>query len=488
MQVTEELVAERIGSSTVVGCAPFRVSSMSSLDQSPSFFAWLARVAGGRRLAATILVALVLPLLLSDGPRHPAVLGVPHIYGGDEPHYLVMLHSVVGDGDLDLRDEYEAARQGGPEAGATFAAHPLDHHTLWFAADGTRWPWYRVFEMPTPDDPPIEGLPAPPRKLPGVTVDFSDRAERSSHPAGLALLVAPFAAPFRGTRFVEPLALILTALVTAATAFFTRRLFRLFSRDDAVVDAATIVAVLGTPLWAYGRIFVTEPWLACCCAGALALALGSDAYALAGVLVAVGMQMKPPFALVALPLLADVALRRDVRRTLALGLPVGVGAALVLASNARFFGAPLRAAQAWESGSFSGGALGLLFSWDHGLFVFAPALVVALMGWPSLVRARPRRAWVLVATFLGYGALMALWRDWRGGYSYGPRLIVPLIPIVFAGLVPAIESSPARPAPLRRAMATLCGLSLVVSAVGAIASFTFWGTHPLVEPFRAFSR
>ena len=27
-------------------------------------------------------------------------------YGGDEPHYLLAAHSVVHDGDVDVRDEY----------------------------------------------------------------------------------------------------------------------------------------------------------------------------------------------------------------------------------------------------------------------------------------------------------------------------------------------------------------------------------------------
>ena len=32
---------------------------------------------------------------------------------------------------------------------------------------------------------------------------------------------------------------------------------------------------------------------------------------------------------------------------------------------------------------------------------------------------------------------------------------------------------------------TLFTLSLVISAIGAVVSFTFWHSHPLVEPFLA---
>src|SRR5438477_2118435 len=276
------------------------------------------RLASPRLFAWVVVVAVLVPLLFSDAPGR-ATLGVPRIYASDEPHYMVMLTSLVEDGDLDLGDDYEAARHGGDAAGRNFAAHLLDHHTLWFAADGTRWPWYRIYDLPTSGPwPRIDGIPAPAPRRPGVTADFIGRPEYSSHPAGLAMLLAPLLLPLRGTHFVEAGALVLTALVTAATAFFTRRLFRVFTRDAGILHAATFLAVLGTPVWAYGRIFMTEPWLACFATGAAALALEGDAYFLAGVLVAMGMQMKPPFALVGAPLLADVVLRRDVRRTLAL--------------------------------------------------------------------------------------------------------------------------------------------------------------------------
>ena len=41
---------------------------------------------------------------------YAATLGMPAFaetqFGGDEPHYLLAAESILGDGDVDLRDEY----------------------------------------------------------------------------------------------------------------------------------------------------------------------------------------------------------------------------------------------------------------------------------------------------------------------------------------------------------------------------------------------
>jgi hypothetical protein len=433
-----------------------------------------------RRLFSALALALMIPLFVSDDGAGGVHVGLPRIFSGDEPHYLVMVNSLVDDGDLDLRNDYDAARSGELRAGRNFAGRPLDHQIVWYTENGVRWPWGRVYELP-PDGASREQGASPPRHIPGAP-DFRTQPEYSAHPPGLAFLVAPLVAPLRKTPLVEPTVLLVTALITFVTAVFTRRLFRVFSDDTGVVNVATLLTILGTPLWAYSRALFTEPWLACCSVGAAALALGSDAYALAGALVAIGMLMKPPFALVGVPLLVDTIVRRDLRRSVALALPMTVGAAAVLGLNAHFFGSPFRAPQPWETGSVVGGPLGLLFSWNHGLFLFAPAAIVALLGWPSLFRTHARQAWILATTVAAYWLLMGLWRDWRGGYCYGPRLIVPLIPCFFAGIVPAIDRARTGGLWTRRATIVLCAFSGILSAIGAVATFQFYGRHPLLTP------
>jgi hypothetical protein len=271
-------------------------------------------------------------------------------------------------------------------------------------------------------------------------------------------------------------------------ALGVRELFRSVSSDAGIVNTATLVTVLGSPLWHYGRMLFTEPWLALFAVAALGFALRRNAYFLAGLCLALGMQMKPPFALLALPLMIDRLLARDLRRLLLFSLPILGSAALVLAENQHFFGSPLHSAQPWVNGNVLEGMLGLLLSWNHGLIPFAPAVIIALLGWKALFRTHRRQAWLFAGTFASYFLLMSLWPVWRGGYCYGPRLILPIIPFAFIGIAQVFESLPRRSAPFQRRVLATCALSLGISAAGALVHLAFWSNHPLIAPFILLSK
>ena len=41
---------------------------------------------------------------------------------GDEPHYLVLINSVISDGDFDLANNYRDVHRGGPRLGVSLPA------------------------------------------------------------------------------------------------------------------------------------------------------------------------------------------------------------------------------------------------------------------------------------------------------------------------------------------------------------------------------
>jgi hypothetical protein len=229
-----------------------------------------------------------------------------------------------------------------------------------------------------------------------------------------------------------------------------------------------------------------EPWLALCAVGALMFATRRNAFFIAGLFLAVGIQMKPPFALLAGPLFIDRVLARDAKRAAWFALPIVLSVGLVLYENQLFFGAPLRAAQPWESGNLLLGMLGGLFSLQHGLIPFCPALLVALAGFPALFRAHRREAWLIVGMAGPYCLLMWLWYCWWGGY--GPRLVAPIIPLLFVGALKVLESMSQLSTPRRRLVVTLCSLSLLISTLGAVVHLAFWEKHPLIEPFTQLAK
>ena len=75
---------------------------------------------------------------------------------------------------------------------------------------------------------------------------------------------------------------------------------------------------------------------------------------------------------------------------------------------------------------------GLLFSGYRGLFFFCPVLILALMGAIAMWDRRIlRRELVMIAAiFLIFLLSISSFNGWHGGGSYGPRYLLPVIPLM----------------------------------------------------------
>jgi hypothetical protein len=145
----------------------------------------------------------------------------------------------------------------------------------------------------------------------------------------------------------------------------------------------------------------------------------------------------------------------------------GYGAIGVLST--RFFANPLLP-----------GIAGLLVSPGRGLLLFCPFLLFLPLLFHRGLRDREHR--LLTLLLAGAAALQVVLyarADWRGGYSFGPRFLTDLMPVLVWMLAPVLASL-GRPA---RALFLACCLFAVwVQAVGAFqfsgASFAFQYTPP----------
>jgi hypothetical protein len=178
--------------------------------------------------------------------------------------------------------------------------------------------------------------------------------------------------------------------------------------------------------------------------------------------------------LVAAPLLVGVVLNSPRRRAAAVAV-FGAGAALLVAIWAAYnsvrFGAPWRLG--YETGrAFNHsellGLAGLLVSPSHGLITCAPVVLVAAFG------ARP--AWRRFHVLALVGALVlalrlvlyARWWGWYGGGGWGPRLLVPAMPILVLPLLALLDSPAARRRVLVAAAVTVTVASVWIQVVGAV--------------------
>ena len=440
----------------------------------------------GRIVVPVVLIAVALLLLLPHAfssrwfPKSKQV-GLARVYSGDEPHYMVILDSILRDHDLDLANNYTDVHQGGEQAGRAFQGQALDHHTAW-VVNGQNVRWSNVFEMDTSRWSYDKNHHPVPKLADGVPSSFLPTREYSFHWPGLPLLLAPFLFPLSGTTYLEPAAILCSWIATVLGMLAFASLARSFGASKNSTLVAVALTFLGTPVWHYGRTFFTEPYALACVLGAYALYVAGRCALLAGVLCALGVLMKNSFIVMAIPLGAYMLVRKQWRDAVFFAAPIGLAVVASMLLNQLMFDTYFLGPQGWEKGNVATGTVGLLFSTDHGLLTFAPVVVSALIGWPALLRARRDEAILVLCGFLSYFALIANYGSWHGGFCFGPRHIVPVIPFLMLGLLFRGQQRPLRP--WHYADIVMFGLlSLWINFRGAVPYWNYFSAHPLAKLF-----
>jgi hypothetical protein len=155
--------------------------------------------------------------------------------------------------------------------------------------------------------------------------------------------------------------------------------------------------------------------------------------------------------------------------------------AVVLVLHWHFFGSPWRAPQPFTFGNPLIGAAGLLLSPSHGILPFAPFLVMSVWGWIRLIRKRlqPELFAVGGAVVLYFG-LMACWHSWAGGWCYGPRLVVPVLPFLAVGTLGIMDLIRQGERRTTVALTTLVAVSVVIQLIAIVFYWRAWDRHPLL--------
>lgn len=321
------------------------------------------------------------------------------LIGGDEPHYALMASSLAVDRDLELGDDYGSVAAGSTAAGRHAAGKRLEPHVR----------------------------------------AFGDRTV-PSHPIGLPLLAAPFVALLGAIAPAAAPDLLLGLLTLAVT--FAALIVGIDFMGERFGRAGVIASLLvyfSTPLWYYSRTFFTEPYIwAFIILGAAGVFRGR-AFA-GGLVLGVAFWMKESSLLLIVPALWLV-LRHRSRRSVAAamaGFLALAGAWMV--KNDLLYGSPLETFQPFNRGEIGANLLQLFVSPSKGIVFFAPLLLFgaafALLHGRCVARPLP-----LLAMIAAQIALTAAWADPGGGWCYGPRLLVPMIPAVAPFVAAALTRS-----------------------------------------------
>jgi hypothetical protein len=126
--------------------------------------------------------------------------------------------------------------------------------------------------------------------------------------------------------------------------------------------------------------------------------------------------------------------------------PIVLGLALLGIYNWARFGSPLISGYHFAEGEgFNSplliGLYGLFFSPYRGLFWYNPILILAIPGWLMLRRRTSRLAWLALALIALQALAFASWWSWHGGIVWGPRFLLPALPLATLALAPIIDAA-----------------------------------------------
>ncbi|MDE3089574.1 MAG: hypothetical protein KGJ80_09380 [Chloroflexota bacterium] len=315
-------------------------------------------------------------------------------------------------------------------------------------------------------------------------------------PLYLLGLVVPAIGLIDATLLLNPLATALAATVVMLAAIELGA-----SRGRAL--ALALVYAFCTTAWVYAKNFYSEPLmelgLAIACWG-IAMMLTrqrSIGAGIAGAGIGLAALIKSSAVVVA-PVLLFVALRyggaRRWRFAFAAAAPIALAVIVIGFYNWSRFGNPAASGYGSDE-SFTVfplvGAFGMLFAPGRSLFIYAPILLAAVPGLWLLRRPAGMRVWLIgaaLAVLLVHGA----WWSWWGAWAWGPRLSVPLLPMLSLGLLgifdPAIAQTNRSRARIKiAAVSSLAALSFLMQLPGVLVyrTFFFWDVMkavPNVDP------
>ena len=302
-----------------------------------------------------------------------------------------------------------------------------------------------------------------------------------------AALLAPVVERSLGPGSSQPLFIVSSFLFVMLTAVFAAAAARALGASARGERIALVLATIGSPLAAYAALDLSEPLQAACLAAAYLAALRRHG-ALAGLAVGLAVLTKSSLLVVAplacLPLLAAP---RDERRRIILHALATFGACLFtwLVLEVDRFGRPF-ASYGGEGFThpFVDGLWRLLVGVNKGILWYFPAIVAVAFA------LRSRRIWherglAVAGAILPFAALLALaapWWAWDGAFGWGPRLIVPAIPLLAACAAVEIETWTLAPRAILLGASVLVNVPPLLAHPAAIAQEELAETWPEVSP------
>lgn len=450
-------------------------SGIQETAPTKSTLAWTRRITEfkGNIAVALIFSTAFLGIYVGDRLEFVPGLGFVHEHtgtvAGDEPHYMIVVNSILFDHDLELQDDYARVTEGGLGAGARFRGVDLDHHTVVInrrtgrhslgAAIGGLWQ-----RSPNPEFAPSK-----------------DVYEVSGHPVTFPALLAATIWPFHPARgdVEEDTSVVLGTiswLAVLATYFVARRM----GLSCILALAAAMLLLLASPWLAYTRSYFRETTIGLILVLMMWAAI-SDFPIASTMAAVVAAALKPAYIFVGACFVGEEVRegrwRISSRMALTLALSLLMFAIFSLWLQRMVVRSGLRLLFK-ISGRFDP-----LFDPANGLLVFAPWTAIGLIAsFAAAFSFQPRgRALRRMAGPLAFNLFAS--SAFAPGFCYGPRYWVPFLPWLAIATVQRLQRAGLA---IRVIAAVLILLSMAIAVPGAICYPEVFHKTPL-EAWRMIS-
>ena len=255
------------------------------------------------------------------------------------------------------------------------------------------------------------------------------------------------------------------ALVTALGVVLVFRILRRLSYGERVAVVGALIYAVGTMAWPYAKFDFSEPLVTTLLLAAVWLSLvygttGRLRYALLAGLAAFAAALTKYVSVIAMPILLaglvlgarsgrtwGETLRRSIRPALLFSAPfLGVLPPALIAAAVLFDFHLLYVREligglqrGWLELPFGLGLGGLITSWGKGVLWYNPILLITLPVLPWFVRRHGWRSLVFIALPVAYALLYSRKQVWYGGNAWGPRYLVPTLPLLVIVGAPLFE-------------------------------------------------
>ncbi|MCD4786245.1 MAG: hypothetical protein K8T10_20675 [Candidatus Eremiobacteraeota bacterium] len=419
-----------------------------------------------RRIAILIFIALAIfisPMFIRytvrEKQRDTWKPGWIESLSCDEPHYLVMINSIIEDFDLYLGNNYKNIRFRSKEEGGNLAQFwYLDHHSIFVnKKTGEKYIWGSVVHWGNREKMDENNIY---KNWEWDIITFSDQKyfkrdltleERNAikmedlrevpiHSPGMPIVASILAFPFQKTRYAEKAARVATFLMTLIALYFTYLTIKFYAPKFAL--PTTLIIAFATPVWTYSKTLWSEMYSAAFLIIAIYFIVVKKKAWVSGIFLSLTVFTKPTFAILAVFIYIYLILIKEYKQIAFFTITLSLGALLHIWYNSVYLAAPFATSMSFVFGNPLKGLIGTLFWGEYALFPAAPILLLAIPGFGFLHRDKPKDAIFLGLSIMAFVVVIACWKYSTGGLGgFSSRLLIPIIPVLAIPLAVFLQNT-----------------------------------------------